>query len=411
MRNKQRVRASIVGVVAALVVGIATAVTLSGTTPAAQADALPDDFYIPPSPLPAGAPGDVIRSRPSKAGPPSATSIADAWQVMYLSTDALGQPTAVTGTVLVPRAPSAGNRPVVGIGPGTHGPGFRCAPSKMIDGGAFYEQPAVGDMLRDGYAVAVTDYEGYRPGATKTSYVVGRATGPALLDAVRAAQRLGRPGVTASSPVVLRGYSQGGGAAMWGGQLQPTYAPELNLVGVVGGGVPADLVQVALNLDGKPGFGVLAYALIGLSNAYPELDLDAYLNDAGRAELGQLASDACILELLRDYQGHQLRNLTTKSPVLEPAWVARITENKLGGQPIRVPVFQYHATNDELVPFAQDQALRTTYCQLGVKVTWKPYNTNVSGLPSHIHLVSWANDDIRSFVADRMAGVPATSNC
>jgi len=198
---------------------------------------------------------------------------------------------------------------------------------------------------------------------------------------------------------------------MWGGQLQPTYAPEVNLVGVVGGGVPADLVQVALNLDGKPGFGVLAYALIGLSNAYPELNLDAYLNDAGRAELGQLQGNACILELLRDYQGHQLRNLTTKSPVLEPAWVARITENKLGGQPIRVPVFQYHATNDELVPFGQAQTLRNTYCQLGVKVTWKPYNTNITGLPSHIHLVSWANDDIRSFVHDRIAGLPATSNC
>ena len=369
-----------------------------------------DDFYLPPSPLPAGSPGDVIRSRRVNAGPPTTGAIADAWQVMYLSTGALGQPTAVTGTVLVPKAVAAGVRPVIGFAPGTHGPALRCAPSRMIDAGAFYEQPAVNDMLRDGYAVAVTDYEGYHPTPT-TSYIVGRAMGPALLDAVRAAQRLNGAGLSTSAPVVLRGFSQGGGATMWAGQLQPTYAPEMHLVGVAGGGVPADLVQVALPLDGKAGFGVLAYALVGLDNAYPELHLDSYLNDVGRAKLARMTSDECILELLRDHQGERVQDITTKSPVLEPAWMARIKENQLGAAPINVPVFQYHGSNDELVALSQAQTLRSKYCQQGVTLTWKTYNTVVTGLPSHIHLVSWANQDIRAFVADRVAGVPATSNC
>lgn len=65
--------------------------------------AAPDpSFYVPPNPLPAGQPGDIIRSRPAKAGPPSAQAVADAWTVMYLSQDVAGRPIAVTGTILVP---------------------------------------------------------------------------------------------------------------------------------------------------------------------------------------------------------------------------------------------------------------------------------------------------------------------
>lgn len=386
----------------------ARAATASSTTSAA---ALPDDFYVPPSPLPAGNPGDVIRSRPAGAGPPSATAIADAWQVMYLTTDALGQRTTATGTVLVPKASPAGARVVIGFGPGTHGPAFRCAPSRMISGGSFYEQPAVNDMLNDGYAVAVTDYEGYRPPATATTYVAGRAMGAALLDVVRASQRLGITGVTTASPVVLRGYSQGGGAAMWGGQLQPSYARDVRLIGVAGGGVPADPVQLALSLNGSAGFGVLAYALIGLDNAYPELDLDSYLTPAGKTAFADLEANACILELLLDYQGKRVGDYTSSSPVLQPAWTNRYAENTLGGQPINAPVYQYQVANDELVAPAQASALRTKYCNLGMAVTWTSINTGVTGMASHIHGVYWGNQDVRTFIADRVGGKPATTNC
>src|SRR6185369_2586696 len=75
--------------------------TAFAPTAAAAPAPLDDTFYVPPSPLPAGKPGDVIRWRPSNAGPRAAS--VDAWQVMYLSTNALGQPDAVTGTVLVPK--------------------------------------------------------------------------------------------------------------------------------------------------------------------------------------------------------------------------------------------------------------------------------------------------------------------
>ncbi|MQY04779.1 lipase family protein [Actinomadura macrotermitis] len=373
---------------------------------AAPGDPAPagDEFYTPPSPLPEGKPGDIIRWRPSKAGPPAARSLANAWQVMYLSTDGLGKPNVVTGTVLVPKDGDPATTPIVGFGPGTSGPAFRCAPSKFIDQGAFYEQAALNGMLKAGYAVAVTDYEGYHTDP-KTTYMTGRSMGPALMDGVRAAQRLSATGLSANAPVVFRGYSQGGGASMWAGQLQPTYAPELKLVGVVGGGVPADLVQVALPLNGLRGSGFLFDAMIGLDNAYPELKLDSYLNEDGRALFASLNKDACTLELLTDYKNKQMSKYMTKSPFSDKPWQSRVVENRLGSAPIKAPVFHYHGTKDDIVDFDQDKKLRDKYCALGVQDTWQTYDVD------HITGVARGNADALTFIADRFAGKAPTPNC
>ncbi|GAA4524597.1 lipase family protein [Amycolatopsis samaneae] len=395
---------------AALAVVLTTAVVVpSGASPA-DADApatagtgpFDDSFYTPPSPLPAGKPGDVLRWRASKAGPRKDS--VNAWQVMYLSTDGRGKPDAVTGTVLVPKNADPAAAPIVAFAPGTHGPAFGCAPSSMIDMGAFYEQPGVDDLLDAGYAVTVTDYEGYHQDP-KTTYVAGRSEGPAVIDSVRAAQRLAETKLSPGAKVVFRGYSQGGGAAAWAGQLQPSYAPEVNLVGVAAGGVPADLVQVTLQLDGKFGFGVFAYALVGLDNAYPELKLDSFLSDNGRAKLKEMQQSACTFELLTTYANQKIADYTTSAGYVKPEWIARLNENKLGGAPIRVPVFHYHAIQDQLVQFAQDDAMHKAYCAAGVKEIWKTYDTD------HITAVYTANADVLAFVKDRVAGTPATSNC
>ncbi|WP_425432266.1 lipase family protein [Haloechinothrix alba] len=367
-----------------------------------------DPFYQPPDPLPDAEPGDIIESRPSKAGPPTARELADAWQVQYLSTDAHGEANAVTGTVLVPKDVDPSQAPIVGLAPGTHGPAAECAPSRMIDVGAFYEQNPLNESLRQGYAVAVPDYEGYHEDP-RTTYMVGSSMGPATLDVIRAAQRLPDADLSADAPVALRGYSQGGAAAMWAGQMQPDYAPELDLVGIAGGGVPADLVQVSLPLDGTWGFGVLAYGLIGLDNAYPELDLDSYLNEAGHEAFAEMSDGACTVELLTRYAGDRLQDYTHQSPVVQPDWVERIEENKLGEVGVDVPVYLYHASNDDLVAFNQASTLREDYCALGVDVTWRQFD--VESPAPHITMINIGDDPVQQFIADRLAGEPARSNC
>lgn len=68
-------------------------------------------------------------------------------------------------------------------------------------------------------------------------------------------------------------------------------------------------------------------------------------------------------------------------------------------------MFLYHATGDQLVQFAQADAVHKTYCAAGVAETWKTYDTD------HITLVYTGNADVRAFVKDRIAGKPATAAC
>ncbi|WP_111656936.1 lipase family protein [Isoalcanivorax indicus] len=402
--DTRRTRGRLTVLLTALLTALAT-IVISGPL-----IAVADDWYQPPVPLPAGEPGDIIKTREVNAGPPSARAMARAWQVMYRSTDALGEANAVTGTLVVPRAGDPGSMPLIGMGPGTHGPAARCAPSRMIDKGAFYEQATLNDMLQRGYAVLVTDYEGYHPDPA-TTYMVGRSMGAALINGVRAAQRFPEAGLSDLAPVLFRGYSQGGGAAMWAGQMQPDYAPTLNLVGVAGGGVPANLAAVALPLNGEPGFGVMFYALLGQDHAYPELSLAPFVNQAGMAALQAMQEDMCVLELLQGFAGITLDDLTDINP-LNAERFNRIAENQLGDQPIAVPVYLYHEQQDSLVAYGQAQTLRDDYCALGVDVTWQSHDTGGdTGVIRHLNLVYHGNEGVNAFIEQRLAGQLPASHC
>jgi hypothetical protein len=141
-------------------------------------------FYEPPDPLPAGQPGDVIRSERIDAYlVPGLRLRARAWRVLYRSTGATGEATAVSGTVLVPRGRSRGVRPLIGYAIGTHGIGDAAAPSRLLPRGLEWEAGLMAMALARGWAVAITDYQGLGTPGDHT-YMVGRALGPNVLDSM-----------------------------------------------------------------------------------------------------------------------------------------------------------------------------------------------------------------------------------
>lgn len=369
-----------------------------------------DPFYRPPAL--SGRPGDVIRSRTSPLldvlGPVQGVT---AQQVLYQSTDALDEPMAVSGTVLMPMKPwmGAGSRPLISYAVGTRGLGDACAPSYTLSHGSDYESGAIVALLDRGWAVAVTDYQGSGTPGLHT-YMVGPAEGHAVLDMARAAQRLLGAELPLSTPIGLMGYSQGGGSAGWAAELAPSYAPELNVKGAAIGGVPADLAATAEFLDGSPFVAFALMASLGIDAAYPELMLDSYLNDRGR-ELVAAGEKSCLASidgfgtLLGNTVLTRLDDYVTMNPLHTPAWQARLKEIKLGQTKPSVPVFQYHSALDEIVPFQQAADLRRTYCDMGVDVTW-------SVLPAeHALGIAFGPPLAADWLAERFAGQPTASNC
>ncbi|GIG61458.1 lipase [Longispora fulva] len=358
------------------------------TGPASTAVAATDD----PGRVAAVGPGELVSARQIAApGFDEATT----WQISYRSTTALGLPNVVGGTVLVPKGDHAGPRPVVGYAVGTHGMGDQCAPSRRIASGAEGEANIIRMFLDKGLAVAVTDYEGLGTPGDHT-YVVGRSEGQALLDVVRAAERL--DGLSVASPVAIHGYSQGGQASGWAAELAGSYAPELLVKGSAVGAPPADLARVAAFQDGNAGAGLILAAGIGLDAAYPELGLRGYLNPLGTFAVADVRDD-CVAELAMKYAFRRLSTYTTVDVLALPAWRARIDEQRLGAVRPADPVLLYHSPSDELLPFDVSTDLRDRWGALGADMTW--WATPSGG---HVTTLEMMAPAVVGWLANRVTG-------
>jgi hypothetical protein len=331
---------------------------------------------------------------------------------MYHSRDAEGRDVPVTGTVLRPTAewPGTGPRPVVSLAPGTQGLGPQCAPSKQLVAGTEYEASNIALALDNGWAVVVTDYQGYTTGATP-SYTVGPDMGHAVLDIVRAATHVPGSGLRATAQLAAWGYSQGGGGAAWATILQPRYAPDLHLVVAAAGGVPADPKAVGDSLNGQLGAGFLLDALIGNQVTYPRLwPFSPMLNAAGRAAVAQ-DKGMCVDQSLTAFAFKDLNSY------LKPGYSLTGFENSSGPRQVlaandlknqaapRVPIYQYHAGGDEVVPLAQSQALHQRWCSEGVQTRLDLYPAeHVTGsAEGATAAVSW--------IRNGFAGLPEPVSC
>jgi pimeloyl-ACP methyl ester carboxylesterase len=372
-----------------------------------------DPFYKK-VPLLGGSPGDIIDARESvftlnpftKTPYPSANT----WQIIYQSENATGETIAVSGTILVPTTPWLfGERPIIGFSAATRGLGDSCAPSFTLSNGIDYEGASIASILKMGWAVAISDYEGLGTPRPHT-YMVEHSQGRVALDVIRAAQRLPEARLSPDAPVALMGYSQGGGAAGWAAQLASTYAPELKIIAAALGGVPADLEATGRFLNGKLFMALAFMASVGLDAAYEDLNLNSYLNERG-VELQANAKNMCLMDVM-DFNTKlstvfsTIEEHTITSPIEDPLWQFRMAQQRLGEVALDIPVLLYHGTQDEMVPFDPAAKLRQDWCNLGVSVKWIPLY-----FVEHLIVLGESPFIALPWLEARFRGMPAIDNC
>ena len=430
----------------------AAAIAFAGgalVAPAASAQGSSNDpapaFYQPPAELPADA-GTFIKSEVfplAGAIPPipgaehlsdgAGALSTDAQRIMYTSIGSRGQEIAVTGTYMQPRTPWAGpgDRPLVVVAPGTQGQGDHCAPSKTFQNLATVrtDPPGVGfgyeiiqayALLDRGYAVAMTDYEGMGTPGLHT-YVNRESQARTVLDMARAASDVPGADVGENPLTVFTGYSQGGGAVAAAAELHPRYAPDVNLVGTAAGSPPADLLATLDGADGTAIAGVIGYALNSLLDAYPEMGplLDPYFNDQGRQMLA-VTSDQCIGETAVQFFQQRTNNYTTSGASAgdiarkDPQIMQFLERQRIGTLSPTTPVRVLSPLNDDVVPGPQSQQLGRDWCAQGVTVDMviDPLPPIAPGFViNHAAPMLSGLGDTVQYLADRINGVPAPSNC
>jgi hypothetical protein len=367
-------------------------------------------FYTPPTSSPTGSPGELTWYRPATLNLKVALPGNKAWTVLYQSSDQHGSPDWVTGTVIVPTSSwsGPGSRPVVTIGIGTQGIAPQCAPSKQMVTGSEYAAGEIVRALKAGYAVDVTDYQGYTNGAIPT-YTAGRAEGQAVLDIVRAARQVPGSGLGEGNPTYAWGYSQGGQAVGWAGELQSSYAPNVKLSGIAAGGVPANLQEFGAFSGPSTASALGILSAIGLESAYPELKLGT-LTAAGEKAVGAALTE-CVTELLSTLKGANFQEFTTEHRTLaeleaaEPVFKKALEEQNLDNKAASAPVYHYHGLEDEMVPVSQDVNLHYHWCTLGVKDDMQLYNAE------HLFTSAMASGNALKWIQERVAGRSAPSTC
>ncbi|MDH6679470.1 pimeloyl-ACP methyl ester carboxylesterase [Rhodococcus sp. LBL1] len=293
-------------------------------------------------------PGTVVETRDLDRSawiPGAASGI----RVTYWTTGPLSRPALSTGAVFLPPGqPPPGGWPVVSWAHGTVGLADRCSPTVTGKIGG----PYLGYWLAQGYAIVATDY--LELGATGMHpYLDGPSEAHSVVDMVRAARAVD-PDL--SPRWVVLGQSQGGQAAMVTASLATRYAPELDYRGGVATGAPSNLENLVPLV--RPGFPRLpltgttvfvSYIVAGLHAARPDLDIDGYLTDVGRAAV-RAAESECYEQMAPQLQNVSVGDLVVR-PVDDPAVLAALRDMlEVPTAGYDRPVFLGQGLTDEVVP-------------------------------------------------------------
>ena len=388
----------------------ATLTALVAPSVASAATPADDPFYGVPSGIEHLANGTVIDAREVTATQVSIPIEAKAWQVRFKTQDTTGAASAYITTVLAPKAPWTGQgpRPVLSYQMPEDGVGLKCAPSWVLTSGLAAptnttpDAHTVASAVERGWTVVVPDYQG-----PDSAWLGGDGQARGVLDGLRAARAFAPAGIDAKAPVALWGYSGGAIASSTAAQLQPSYAPDLKLAGVALGGNNASIRGGLQAFDGSAFGGAIVIGTIGLDRAYPEYHLTDFLNDAGKAKVAASQEDCIADAALRHPAFRASDNLTDPGALDRPPFTEvfrRASPLTFPGVP-DAPVYDYHATSDELAPIGPNRLLVERFCRAGVRVE------QVEEPGEHFLEVAQGEAGAVRFLSERFAGSPSVSTC
>lgn len=383
-----------------------------------------DDFYSAPLNLEDYSEGDIIRHRSAPLMIRSIyypINVKNAWQFLVRSTDSVGNATAVVTTVLEPY--DADPTKLLSYQFAEDSPSANCAPSYSILFGAKMdtivaqlEMVLLSTGLSRGWYVVAPDYEG-----TQGAFTAGRQSGHATLDSIRAALNTqNTTGIDPDAKVAMWGYSGGTIASGWAAQLQPKYAPELkdSLIGVAVGGLVTNITLTAEATDGGIFAGLIPNAMNGIIQEFPELRsvlLDTMTES--KQSMFEEAADLCLATSVLKYAFHDF--FGGSNPYVKQGWsffnrddvklvvdlnTLALTEDD--GVP-DIPLFVFHGTEDEIVPFSGAQRAYENYCDWGIE----SFEFAVSNTTGHILEVLEGSGAAIKWLEDRFAGKEVVKGC
>jgi pimeloyl-ACP methyl ester carboxylesterase len=327
-------------------------------------------------------------------------------RINYLSTSGIdGSRQEVTGTVFAPKGdPPEGGWPVIAYGHPTTGIRSECAPS--LDPMLLGLSTTVTGLVRAGFVVAISDYQGLGLDRTYHPYLDATTEGYNLIDSVRAARKL-IPNT--SDRWAAFGGSQGGQAAWAANELAAEYGADLTLVGSASYSAPLAIsgfadAAVDGTLTSEQSIALL-HILMSLAQESPDFRLDDYRRGLASDKQNVLLTCKGPEVAERDELANQLPadDLRPAGQQAADFLRTRLQEMSLPRLPATAPMLIVYGGQDQLVPPTWTDRALDVACRKGdiIQIELQPDkgHADVDGGTAF----PWIND--------RFAGAPPRNDC
>ena len=354
------------------------------------------------------SPGTLLRQEPLEAHQ-SLEYAAGNVRLLYTSTEGLfGKDVlAVSGALFLPAGtPPEGGWPLLAWTHGTVGVADICAPS--WNGRQSRDTTYLNYWLANGYAIVASDYQGLGTPGTHP-YLATRPEAYSNLDAIRAVQRADFP---VSDTVVLFGQSQGGGAALATGGFAQSYAPELDIRGIVATGPPyfsaealiaLDKVRPRDVVDPKLGYNFLAMVMLGMIDS--TFEMEGFVS-SDILPVAKAVDNTCYVDIKKRIKREQI----TYNKAFKQSPTKRLTKafQRMEYPTLELPMPAFIGTGgkDKDAPVRMQQALVRDACKAGSRIQAQFYVTGTHG-----SVVNGSTEDSSKFVSAAFAGEILPGNC
>ena len=350
-------------------------------------------FYDTPDPLPAGRPGQLIRSEP--AYDYRLSFQISARRILYHSRSYGGKDVAASGVVLIPRGtPPNDGWPIVAWAHEFTGTARQCAPSVRKN---LNEGPLMSMYVGRGYAVVASDYAGLGTNFPHAAFDF-RSNAADVIYSVAAA-RAAMPQL--GSKWVVAGYSEGSLVAVAVAESE-TEESEANFLGAIAISGVAEPREYFERLAEGPSHAKLVFLAHGTKTVFPSFRVDDMLTEKALPLYREL-SESCEASLGPD--------LTAKE-MLKPGWENNsfirefFARNTLTQKPIRAPLLVISGDADPTVPSFVTAKVVSRLCQAKDRVVFVKYAAfNASGI------ISESLGEQNSWISSRFLGRSAPNNC
>jgi hypothetical protein len=352
-----------------------------------------DKFYEVSSPLPAGKPGDLLRSEEfdQYALPPGINAL----RILYRSRSASGSDVASSGVVLYPDGkPPAGGWPIIAWAHPLNGVGRSCAPSLARN---VQHGPYLSMYVNLGYAVVATDYAGL--GTTfRNAFSDIQSNALDVMYSIRAARAALQQ---LSARWIAVGIEDGGPAVIGVAELEsdigdPGYLGSIAISGL-------DDPRERYKSSDSPGYKTPLFLAYGIKTVYPKFDPKDILTDKGM-EL--------YAEVTRSCSDPARQSKYSSAEILKSNWASNsfvrqyFAQNTLGQKPTQRPVLVITSELDPETPIQRTAEMISRMCKRGDRIQFDRYSElEMSGI-----FGDSVGDQI-SWMQARFSGRPATSNC